>query len=120
MKVLARASQLSLSLDSVSLSPAVMERLQQRPDGGRPPYQTAAARGCRLALGGRRANPPTFFFRFRLPGEGEEASLCSRKVTASLVEFNQRKTIPVTFNSKVGTVPYVSSDKITAFYTVCR
>jgi hypothetical protein len=106
MKVLARATQLTINLETVSLSPALMERLSQRPEGSslRPPYQPAARAASRLSAGsGRRPSAPTFCVKFRLPGEKEEASFCSRKVTASQVEFSQRKTSPVIFNSKVRT-----------------
>ncbi len=98
MKVLARVSQLSLSLEAVSLTQPLLERLQQRPH---------IARGGGLGSGGggggsRRSCPPTFFVRFALPGATEETSLCSRRLLpANQVEFRQRKVVPVVFNSKV-------------------
>jgi hypothetical protein len=93
MKVLARVSQLSLSLEAVSLTPALLERLQQRPH---------IARGGGGGGGNRRSCPPTFFVRFALPGATEEISLCSRRLLpANQVEFRQRKVVPVVFNSKV-------------------
>jgi hypothetical protein len=39
--------------------------------------------------------------KFRLPGEAEETSLCSRRLAGGLVEFHQRKAVPVIFNSRV-------------------
>jgi hypothetical protein len=108
MKVLARVSQLVVHVETVNLNLPLLERLQQRPESGRagsgkPPYQPAArgGRGLSAGGGGRRLSPPTFCVKFRLPGETEEASLCSRRLAGGVVEFHQRKAVPVIFNSRV-------------------
>ena len=92
IKQLARVTRLVLHTFSVQLSPTVLDRISGR-ETKKP--------GIRKPRQDKETGSVSFFVKFRLPEEKDESNLCSRRVKANFVEFNERKIYPLLFNSGV-------------------
>jgi len=84
MRVLACVSKFEITISSVQLNPVILDKLMHRTSKSKP----------------RDAGSMSFFVKYKLPGDGEEASLCTRKMKGNFAEFNEKRTLPITFTSE--------------------
>ena len=82
MRVLACVSKIEVNITSVQITPVVMEKINKD-----------------LKSKPRDSTALSFFVKFKLPGDNEETSLCTRKTKGNLAEFHEKRTIPITFTS---------------------
>ncbi len=82
MRVLACVSKIEVNIASVQITPVVMEKISK--DVKPKPRDSTAL---------------SFFVKFKLPGDNEETSFCTRKTKGNLAEFHEKRTIPITFTS---------------------
>ena len=84
MRVLACVSKFEITISSVQLNPVILDKIMHRTSKSKP----------------RDAGSMSFFVKYKLPGDGEEASLCTRKMKGNFAEFNEKRTLPITFTSE--------------------
>ena len=87
MKQLAKVSRLTLHIFTVQLNSTVMDKLLKKDNK-------------KLPTKPREKEPVSFFVRYKFPAEGDETSLCSRKLKGNFVDFNEKKSYEINFTSQ--------------------
>ena len=91
MRVLACVSRLEVSVASVQVSPVILEKIYTKET------PKSSSNGSKPS---RRDNGSvSFFVKYRLPSDNEETSLCTRKLKGNYAEFNEKRSVPITFTS---------------------
>ena len=90
MRVLACVTKLEVTVASVQIAPVVLDKIlnkDAKSNTTRPSRDTGS-------------NTASYFVKFKLPGDSEETSYCTRKMKkGNLADFDEKRILPITFTS---------------------